>query len=123
MDAVYLPDEHLCPSKKLSINEEWPACAGHRFEGVAGTVSLSGASPRTGCINLYGFQTPLKYLTDVWLLHKTRKAVIVCIFSGKEKARMELRAEKGGTSMWRNRKSLRTSLREYANASSPRATP
>jgi hypothetical protein len=55
MDAVYLPDEHLCPSETLSVNEEWPACAGHRFEGVAGTVSLSGASPRIGCINLPGF--------------------------------------------------------------------
>ena len=68
-------------------NLQWPAEAGHRFEGVAGTVSLSGAPPRRIYIKMNLFQTPRKYLTNAGRQHKIRNTsgTFDC-FLGKEKA-------------------------------------
>jgi hypothetical protein len=61
MSPVYLPQTGLCSWIRIEDGQRVLAIG---FEGVARTVSLSGASPRGCFINLKLFQTPRKYLTN-----------------------------------------------------------
>ena len=70
MHAASLPAPYRCLF--LYPNSEWPAFAGHWFEGVAVTVSLTGGPPRSCFINLHPIETPLKYLTSAGGVHNLR---------------------------------------------------